>query len=111
DAAPFGLGALLLQAFRAVHVYNPFGMMQYWMDWGAAAAWDKALWLEAGALLAAAVLLARGAGRLQSHFHELHYRPIALRARARRPAVGDRPLSWWAVKRVTRYSGRINLWL
>jgi len=26
-------------------------------------------------------------------------------------AVGERPLSWWAVKRVSRYSGRINLWL
>jgi hypothetical protein len=48
---------------------------------------------------------------LQGHFHELHYQPAAdVRAR-RRPEVGDRPLTWWAVKRVTRYSGRINLWL
>src|SRR5262249_49174741 len=23
----------------------------------------------------------------------------------------DRPLAWWAVRRVTEYSGRINLWL
>jgi hypothetical protein len=28
-----------------------------------------------------------------------------------RSPVGEWPLSWWAVKRVTRYSGRINLWL
>jgi len=27
------------------------------------------------------------------------------------PPVGDRPLAWWAVKRVSEYSGRINLWL
>jgi hypothetical protein len=111
DALPFGLGAVGLQTFRAVHIYNPFGMMQYWMDWGAEAAWAKAAWLEVGAALAAALMLVRGAWRLQAHFHELHYQPIALQAGEARPAVGDRPLSWWAVKRVTRYSGRINLWL
>ena len=25
--------------------------------------------------------------------------------------IGDRPLSWWAVRRVMEYSGRVNLWL
>jgi hypothetical protein len=25
--------------------------------------------------------------------------------------VGDRPLAWWAVRRVMEYSGRVNLWL
>src|SRR5205823_11813814 len=28
-----------------------------------------------------------------------------------RGRLGERPLSWWAVRRVTEYSGRINLWL
>jgi hypothetical protein len=28
-----------------------------------------------------------------------------------RPSVGNHPISWWAVKRVSEYSGRINLWL
>ena len=111
DALPFGLGKTGLQLFTALHVYNPFGMMQYWADWGADVAWEKAAWLEGGALAAVALLLVRGAWRLQGHFHELHYQPQALRAGAARPPVGDRPLSWWAVKRVTRYSGRINLWL
>ena len=111
DALPFGLGKTALQAFLAFHLYNPFGMMQCWADWGAEVAWDKAAWLEAGALTACVLLLVRAAGRLQSHFHELHYQPSTLRAGAVRPPVGDRPLSWWAVKRVTRYSGRINLWL
>ena len=111
DGMPFGLGATFLQAFMAFHLYNPFGMMQYWMDWGAEVAWEKTAWLEAAAVLAAGLLLIRGAGRLQSHFRELHYQPIALRRSEVRPAVGERPLSWWAVKRVTRYSGRINLWL
>ena len=111
DALPFGLGQTAFQGFRAFHLYNPFGMMQYWADWGAEAAWEKAAWLEAAALATTLFLLGRGAWRLQSHFHELHYQPIALRPGAARPPVGDRPLSWWAVKRVTRYSGRINLWL
>jgi len=111
DALPLGLGAAALWLFRAVHVYNPFGMMQYWMDWGAGAAWEKAAWLEASAALAAGLMLARGAWRLKAHFHELHYQPIALRKGEARKPVGERPLSWWAVKRVTRYSGRINLWL
>src|SRR6202030_49396 len=57
------------------------------------------------------LLLVRGARRLEGHFRELHYQPIALPPGAVRPPVGDRPLSWWAVRRVTRYSGRINLWL
>ncbi len=29
----------------------------------------------------------------------------------RRGHIGHRPLSWWAVRRVHEYSGRINLWL
>src|SRR5262249_47050159 len=48
---------------------------------------------------------------LEAHFHELHYEPAADLSGARRPAIGDYPLTWWAVKRVSRYSGRINLWL
>jgi hypothetical protein len=32
-------------------------------------------------------------------------------ARVRRGTIGDRPLSWWAVRRVAEYSGAVNLWL
>lgn len=28
-----------------------------------------------------------------------------------RGIIGSQPLSWWAVRRVTEYSGRVNLWL
>src|SRR5262249_19163823 len=31
--------------------------------------------------------------------------------RGDRGTIGHRPLSWWAVRRVTEYSGRVNLWL
>ena len=36
---------------------------------------------------------------------------MRLDCKAKRPEVGDSPLAWWAVKRVTRYAGRINVWL
>ena len=67
--------------------------------------------LEAAALAGVGLLLWRGSARLQGHFQERHYEPVRDVSGERRQAVGDRPLSWWAVKRVTEYSGRINLWL
>src|SRR5262249_53622262 len=57
------------------------------------------------------LLMWRGACRLQGHFHERHYEPAKDVSGEKRPAVGNQPLSWWAVKRVTEYSGRINLYL
>ena len=66
---------------------------------------------QAGALAVVVLLLARAACRLQGHFHERHYEPVRDVTGERRREVGDRPLRWWAVKRVSEYSGRINLWL
>lgn len=111
DCLPLGLGGALLHAFTAFHTYNPFSVLQCWFDNGVLPAWERGAGLEAFGLATAGLLLLRGAGRLQRHFHELHYQPALIRSRRARPAVGDRPLTWWAVKRVTRYSGRINLWL
>jgi hypothetical protein len=48
---------------------------------------------------------------LQPHFHEFHYRPRTSREQPCQPTVGDWPLTWWAVKRVAHFSGRVNLWL
>ena len=59
----------------------------------------------------AAGCLWRSMNRLLAHFHDLHYSPVLLDEERARPAVGDRPLSWWAVKRVGKYAGRINLYL
>ena len=53
----------------------------------------------------------RASGRLMGHFHERHYQPAVDRSASVRARVGDRPLAWWAVRRVAQYSGRINLWL
>lgn len=108
---PGNLGDVLLRGFRALHEQNPFATMQFALE--AAPAWAGsrvAGMIVFGAALAA-LLLARAALRLHGHFHDEHYRPARLRAQRPRPPVGDRPLTWWAIKRVTRYAGRINLWL
>jgi len=114
---PESVGQLLLAAFRAFHVYNGFAVMQ---DWFAAAhglngatwvPWERTGGVEIGALLAVALLQLRAAGRLKGHFHDLHYTPVGDLPRRCRRAVGERPLAWWAVRRVSRYSGRVNLWL
>src|SRR5262249_30492616 len=77
----------------------------------AAVSGERMVWVEVAALGIVLLLLLRAMARLQGHFHDRHYRPITDDGRRRRPEVGDRPLAWWAVKRVTEYSGRGDLWL
>ena len=50
-------------------------------------------------------------GRLKGHFDDRHYRPIDSRRAEQTSHIGARPLSWWAVRRVMEYSGRVNIWL
>jgi hypothetical protein len=63
------------------------------------------------ALALATLLGGRAASRLMGHFHERHYQPSVDRWAGARRRVDDRPLAWWAVKRVSQYSGRVNVWL
>ncbi len=100
-----------LQSFVAFHVYNPFAALRFWLESDVPLGWRRAVGLEVAALGALGLLLARGASRLEGHFRDRHYEPARDVSGERRPAVGERPLSWWAVKRVSEYSGRINLWL
>jgi hypothetical protein len=107
---PAGFSRWFIDTFRAFHDYNPFGVMKFAMEqplWAS----PRVVWVAGLGLVLCAGLLARGAARLAGHFHEEHYRPVFLKGRQRRSEVGDRPLTWWAVKRVTKFSGRINLWL
>jgi hypothetical protein len=110
-ALPRGLASNILSSFATFHTHNPFGVMRWWLFNDTAGVWERTLGLELAALAVLVLLLARAAWRLQAHFHERHYQPAVLRREKSRPAVGLRPLSWWAVKRVSEYSGRINLWL
>lgn len=100
-----------LGGFHGLHTHNPFGVMAFWLENDVETAWPRTAAVGAGGLLAALALLVRGAWRLPGHFHERHYQPARDVSAERRPPVGNRPLAWWAVKRVTEYSGRINLWL
>ncbi len=106
-----GQGHWLLTGLWAFHHYNPFGVLDFWLRQTPEVAQERALGLELAALAVLGLLLARAAGRLKGHFHDRHYRPVADTAGDRRGHIGHRPLSWWAVRRVHEYSGRINLWL
>ena len=103
--------SLLLHAFARFHTDNPFGVMRYWLSSDSALATEAVIRVTVIGAGLVALLALRAAWRMQAHFHELHYQPIAAPRDEQRPAVGEQPLTWWAVKRVARFSGRVNLWL
>jgi hypothetical protein len=111
DALPEEWKIAFLRGFVGLHTHNPFGVMHFWLESDIPLALSRMLGLQVLALAALLLFLWRGASRLQGHFHERHYEPVRSVAGERRPPPGDHPLSWWAVKRVSEYSGRINLWL
>jgi hypothetical protein len=108
---PDDAGRYVLLGLEAFHRYNPFAVMTFWLKQDVVVALDRMIGVEIAALVAVVLFLVRGSRRLQTHFHELHYQPSFLRTERGRGRPGDSPLAWWAVRRVTRYSGRINLWL
>jgi hypothetical protein len=110
---PGGVGWLVEEGFAAFHVYNPFAVMRDWFaaPGAAAAVGSRALGLNAAAVLAAVCSVGRAACRFKPHFDERHYAPVADVASSARGKIGDRPLSWWAVRRVAEYSGGVNVWL
>jgi hypothetical protein len=108
---PRGLFAFLAGRLDAFFEFNPFAVLRDCHLHGMEAMWTVALGVELWSLAVLALLAVRAAGRLVGHFHERHYQPAIDRSGRPRRRVDDRPLAWWAVKRVSQYSGRINLWL
>jgi len=112
---PAEVGRYLLWSFYAFHALNPFGVMQGWMEpdnkMPPPVALERMLGLELAGLTVLGLLLARSASRLRGHFQDRHYSPQLDPTGSHRGSIGEKPLSWWAVRRVTEYSGRINLWL
>ena len=108
---PRFLSNWMLATLLAFHEFNPFGAMRSAMLESSAAVGGRIAFVTLLGLAIAGVCLYRAMIRLLPHFHDLHYRPALLNDHRPRPRVGNRPLSWWAVKRVGNYSGRINLWL
>jgi len=108
---PGDLGGWCVAAFHALHRYSPFAVMQLALQGDPFTTLPSTLLLEGIALLVGLALAARAATRLQAHFHERHYLPAIDESGRQRPAVGEQPLRWWAVKRVTEYAGRsISIW-
>ncbi len=91
--------------------WNPFGVVQYYFDpTRTELVAERRAWITGlGAALLTLLCLWRAATRLVGHYADRHYRPIDS-SRATQ-SIGDEPLSWWAVKRVMEYSGRVNLYL
>jgi hypothetical protein len=108
---PFGWGVQTVAGLRMLHDYNPFGAMMFAMEHPASWAWGRLGWVLSLGVGLAIALLVRCALRLQGHFHDEHYCPRSIHDQRRREPVGEEPLTWWAVKRVSRYAGRINVWL
>lgn len=110
---PPWLGQFLFDGVMFTHTMNPFGVVRYWFgpDCVGWVAWERAGWLTiAGGLLLLLTLL-RAAFRLKGHYHDRHYTPISSARASQAERIGDKPLSWWAVRRVMEFGGRINLWL
>ncbi|HMF14140.1 MAG TPA: hypothetical protein VKE94_17615 [Gemmataceae bacterium] len=110
-ALPDQSAQFVLLGMEAFHRFNPFAVVTHWFKEDAIVALDRMIGVELAAIGTVMFFAIRGAFRLQGHFHELHYQPVFLRSDRGRGKPGDRPLAWWAVRRVSRYSGRINLWL
>jgi hypothetical protein len=108
---PDEIGLLVLNSVEAFYRYNPFAVCRFWLIEDVGATWERMVGVEAAALTVVLLLLLRAACRLQGHFQDRHYRPAVERQRGRRGSPGEQPLTWWAIRRVTEYSGRVNLWL
>lgn len=109
---PHGLGYAVRDAFLAMHRNNPFALLHR-LAWGhESGLLSPLLKVEAAGLGLTAIFLARSAWRLKPHYIEYQYQPKkGAEKRKGEPAIGDAPLAWWAVRRVSQYSGRINLYL
>jgi hypothetical protein len=111
ESLPRTVAAIIFDFFRGLHTHNPFGVIRSWMLSPIEEIWERAAWVELAGVGLVLGCGMRAAWRLHGHFRDLHYQPAADVSGMARPSIGDSPLTWWAVKRVSRYSGRINLWL
>lgn len=111
-ALPEGLGRALFEGVKFAHNSNPFGVVRNWFDPDAGgAARSHFVWVNLAGLALAGLATARAASRLVGHFQDRHYAPIDSSRADQSALIAERPLTWWAVRRVMEYSGRINLYL
>lgn len=96
-----------------LNTWNPFAVLHYWFmpDNDPAVAVERLAWINGISIALALLFWLRATYRLSGHFHDRHYRPSYTNRADLSYQIGNRPLSWWAVRRVMEYSGRVNLWL
>jgi hypothetical protein len=113
EQLPDWLGRACFHIVMFLHTMNPFGVMRYWFETNRVEwlAWERVVHLHLFGSLLFPLLAARAAFRLRGHFQDRHYRPLSSDRVSEVDRIRDRPLSWWAVRRVMEYSGRVNLWL
>lgn len=108
---PGGWGLWLRDALWWMHANTPFALVHR-LAHGSfeppGLAWIR---MEVMLMAMSGILATRAALRLKDHYVDRHYGPRLETDSRRRDAIGDRPLSWWAVRRVSEFSGRINLYL
>src|SRR5262245_9690965 len=75
---PTGVRYWFLELFVAFHAYNPFAVMQYWLEpyHPAEIAWERVIVVQIAAFCVLVLVLVRAGGRLKGHFHDRHYRPL-----------------------------------
>jgi hypothetical protein len=110
---PPGVAEWAYSAVMEMHNGNPFGVMRNWFVMRDGPTWVWPRFVDVNLLAAALAGLfgLRAAFRLKGHFHDRHYKPISSDRVNQSEFIGERPLSWWAVRRVMEYSGRVNVWL
>jgi hypothetical protein len=110
---PPSVAESVYSAVMGMHNGNPFGVMRNWfvMRDGPTWVWPRFVQVNIIGACLAVLFALRAAFRLKGHFHDRHYKPIDSSRVNQSEFIGDRPLSWWAVRRVMEYSGRVNVWL
>src|SRR5262245_44163516 len=110
---PWRVGEFMYRTIFLFAYYNPFGLLEYWVSpkCDPELAADRTLLVIVGSIAFLGLLTVRSAFRLKGHFHDRHYKPLTDERKNESSQIGERPLAWWAVRRVMEYSGRMNLWL
>lgn len=101
----------IVQSIRFTMDNNPFGVIHRMNMANEPGLGYTIFWLQVAALGAIFLFVFRAGYRLKAHYIEQNYRPIGPAKGKNRGYIGDRPLTWWAVRRVNQYPGQINLWL
>ncbi len=113
QAFPHWLGQGIYDLVLRFYQFNPFGIIQYWFSaefipW---LGWERLEYHLGVTFFLSILMVLRGKVRLLGHFHDRHYRPLESNRLDQSDRIGNQPLSWWAVRRVMEYSGRVNQWL